>query len=164
MKSFLKVDFATWFLDLPSPVHRSGYLWNIHLDILWCVLDILSNFFSPCECGGVIVRRRPSLSIMSLPMMFIVFVSTSSMLQFFAVLVPEVMSTWIVPSILILLLLKHLNSPSDLLGCWIFVLFSTSSGQFVCSWSSWGFLCLLTNMFVFCWCLFLAKILLLWSY
>ena len=31
--SFLNVDFATWFFDLPKRVHKWGYLLNIHLVI-----------------------------------------------------------------------------------------------------------------------------------
>ena len=156
--SLLNVDFATWFCDLPSLVHKCGYFWNIHLDILKWVFVMLSKFLPPFCCVPI-VRRRPSLSMMSLPIIFIVLVSTNRIVQFFAVDVRDVMSTWIVPSMLILLLLKHLNSPRDLSACWIFVLLSASrflpSG---CSWNSWGFLYQLTNRFVFCWCLFSAKI------
>ena len=67
---------------------------------------------------------------MSLPVIFILLLSTNRIVQFFAVDVPDVISTWIVPSIFILLLLKHLNSPRDLSGCWIFVLLSKSRKVF----------------------------------
>ena len=130
--SLLNVDFATWFRDLPSLVHRCGYFWNIHLDILKWVFVMLSKFLSTSFCCVPIVRRRPSLSMMSLPIIFIVLVSTNRNVQFFAVDVLDVMSTWIVPSMLILLLLKHLNSPRDLSGWWIFVLLSTS--RFYADW------------------------------
>ena len=75
------------------------------------MLDIFSNFFSPCFRWVDIVRRSPSLSMMFLPMMFIVLVST-----YIAIDDPEVISTWLVPSILVFLLLKHLNSPIDFSG------------------------------------------------
>ena len=121
MNPFLKVDFATWFFDMPNLVHRCGYFWNIHLDIFCCVLDLLNNFTSPWFCCGEIVKRSPSLSITSFPIMIIVLMSTSSIVQFFAIDDPDVISTWIVPSMLILLFLKHLNSPIDFSGCFIFV-------------------------------------------
>ena len=90
------------------------------------MLDILNNFSSPWFCCGDIVKRSPSLSITSLPIMFIVLMSTSSIVQFFANDDPDVISTWIVPSMLILLFLKHLNSPIDFSGCFIFVFPFTS--------------------------------------
>ena len=52
--------------------------------------------------------------------MFIVLMSSSSIVQFFATDDPVVMSTWIVPSMLILLLLNYLKSPIDFFGCFIF--------------------------------------------
>ena len=53
--------------------------------------------------------------------MFLVLMCTSSIVQFFATDDPHVIYTWIVPSMLILLLLKHLKSPIDFSGCSIFV-------------------------------------------
>ena len=115
--SFLNVNFATWFFDLPNLVHRCGYLLNILLDIRWCVFEILNKFSSPLFV--VIVRRRPNWSMMSLPMMLMVLLQIRSIVQFFALNEPDGMSTWIVPIMSILLLLKHLNSPIDLFGCFI---------------------------------------------
>ena len=81
---------------------------------------MLNTLFSPLFVV-VIVRRRPSLSMMSLPMILMVLLFTSSIVQLLAFYEPDVMSTWIVPIISILLLLKHLNSPIDLFGCFIIV-------------------------------------------
>ena len=48
--------------------------------------------------------------------MFIVLMSTNKIVQFFPTDDPDLMLTWIVPNILILLLLKQLNSPIDFSG------------------------------------------------
>ena len=125
MNFFLNNDFATWFIDLPSLVHRCGYLWNI-LGICWCGLHMLSNCVSPSLCCGDIAKCSPSLLIILLPSMFIVLKPTNSVVQFFAVDDPDWMSTWTVPCILILLLLKHLNYLVDFSGCFNFVVPFTS--------------------------------------
>ena len=72
------MDLATWFIDLPSLVYSCSYSWNIRLDILLCVLDILSNCVSPLFCCGDLAKCSSSLSKTSLPSMFIVLMSTSS--------------------------------------------------------------------------------------
>ena len=94
---------------------------NIHLDIFWCVFDILYRLFSPLISVLDMVRYSPSWSITSLPFMLIVLLSTSSIVHFFACDDPDTMCTWIVPVMFILLLLKHLNSPIDLSGCFFAV-------------------------------------------
>ena len=53
--------------------------------------------------------------------MFIVLMSTNKIVQFFPTDDPDLMLTWIVPNILILLLLKQLNSLIDFSGKFIFV-------------------------------------------
>ena len=115
------------FFDLPNLVHKWGYLVIIYLDIHWCVFHILSKFFSPFMFGFVIVRRRPSWSITSLPNMLIVLLSTNSIMHFFALEESDVMSTLIIPVTSTLLLLKHLNTPIDLFGSWMIVFSFTSS-------------------------------------
>ena len=86
---------------------------------------MLNKLFSPLFFV-VIVRRRPSWSMMSLPMMLMVLLLTSSIVQFVAVDDPDVISTWMIPLILILLFLKHRNSPIDLFGC-LMVVFPLAS-------------------------------------
>ena len=127
---------------------------------LLCI-GILNSCFSPLLCCSDIAKCNPGLSITSLPRLLIVLMSTSSIVQFFAVGYPDWMCTWIVPCKLILLLLKHLSSPIDSLGS----VFSWSRlqvdcVQFLCSWSFLGFLCLLASMFVCYLFLFKPKVLL----
>ena len=107
-------------------VHKCGYFWNIFLDIFWCVLDMLSNWFSTLLCFGDTAKCSTSLYITSLPTMLIVLMSNSSIVQFFALDDPHWMSTWIVLCTLMLLLLKHLTSPIDFSGRFIFVVLFTS--------------------------------------
>ena len=66
--------------------------------------------------------------------MFIVLMSTNKIVQFFPTDDPDLMLTWIVPNILILLLLKQLNSPIDFSGKFIFVApFFVRCELFLCS-------------------------------
>ena len=93
---------------------------------------MLNKLFSPLFVV-VIVRRRPSWSMMSLPMMLMVLLLTSSIVQVLAVDDPDMISTWMVPIISILLLLKHRNSPIHLFGC-LMVVFPFASS--LCAVSS----------------------------
>ena len=100
--SDLNDERAMRFLDWPSLVYRCGNSLNTHLVNLCWIFEI-------------------GLSMMSLPIMFIVLTSTRRIVHRYAAEDPVFSSSCIVPLITILLLLKNLNFPGDLSGGIIFV-------------------------------------------
>ena len=109
LKYCLNVDLAMWFFDFPKRVHRCGKFLKI-----FCVICFWSGLmklivFSPCF---VCVRWIPNFCSMSLPSRFTVLCGTTSISQSFATEFPDERCNLSVLVILILLLLKHRNSPS----------------------------------------------------
>ena len=112
--SDLNEERAIRFLDWPSLVHRCGNSLNTHLVNLWWIFEI-------------------RLSMMSLPIMFIVLMSTRRIVHRYAAEDPVFSSSCIVLLVTILLLLKHLNFPGDLSGSFILspLMFSKSHAAFI---------------------------------
>ena len=80
------------------------------------VIGYVKQLFSGFVCVGFDVKCSPILSMMSdrsFPRLFMVLISTSSIVFFFAVVKPDWLFGWIVLKIKILLFLKHLNPLSD---------------------------------------------------
>ena len=94
----LNIDFAIWFLERPSLVHKCGYLWNIHFIMFFSVwiweitLSFLPGFLFA-------LRVMPSFLSISLPMMLFVRFFTINTLRVFAVHDPDFMSSVSTPFI-----------------------------------------------------------------
>ena len=88
--SFFRMDFAIWFLLLPSLVHRCGYFLKIHLVVFFSILlSLIFKFFLP-EFVCCWMRVSPSFARMSLPIYFCDLCSTTRTLQFVAFREPGV--------------------------------------------------------------------------
>ena len=100
------VDLATWFFDFPILVHKLGYFWNIHGAMLFCV-ECKPCIFSP---GFVNASWAPSFVVCPALVGWLCL-ETTNIWQLFASVLSDFRSSCIVWSTLILIMLKHLNSP-----------------------------------------------------
>ena len=106
LKFSLNVDFAMWFFDLPSLVHRCGYFLNIHL-FIFCSMVVSEIKPTVLPIGLDALKWTPSLRRMSLPKTFCGRLLTSKILQFVAFHEPELSVMFRTPFIWISWLLKH---------------------------------------------------------
>ena len=107
LKYCLNVDFAIWFFDFPKREHRCGKFLKILCVIYCCSVLMKFVIFSPFfVCDSCI----PSFWSIILPSRFTLLCGTTSISQFGAAVFPDDKSILRVLFILILLLLKHLNS------------------------------------------------------
>ena len=93
----LNIDFATWFFDFPSRVHKCGYLLYIHLIMFFSVSIVeIELIWLPGDLLGFCCGEIPSFCRTSLPIKLCVLCPTTRILQFWAVHEPEcrVMYFW----------------------------------------------------------------------
>ena len=109
LKYCLNVDLAIWFFDFPKRVDRWGKFLEFLCVIFCCSVLMKFVIFSPFFVCGCCI---PSFWSISLPSRFTVLCGTASISQFGAAAFPDDKSILRVLFIFILLLLKHLNSPT----------------------------------------------------
>ena len=97
----------------------------------WLLMEVLNSSLSGFGCHGDILGYRPILSMMSLLMILILFITTSKTVHRYSEDDPENNSSWIFRFMSILYLLKHLNSLSDFSGGFIVSLLMFRSSQAV---------------------------------